>query len=904
MRISGGDEHQYRWTFGTAQFDERSQQLTISGRGVRLEPKPMKLLALFLRHAGEVVTREEILESVWENRKTVDHTISTAVGKLRKALTPACGVEIETVPRAGYRLSGHIKRAAVGRVKFSRLSLEPGLRVRARVDFTLVEQINATKYSDIWLANAESCGTLQVLKFAVDGARLGHLKREAVLNRVLIEALGERDDIARMTDANFSSPPFFLAYEYEGLNLRNWAESSRSFSRMKLSQRLELFQRICTAVAAAHGVGVLHKDIKPENILIQEGRGGDLSVKLGDFGNSELLEPEQIEQLQLTASGLAVTRDNASSPESGTILYMAPELLQTRTATVRSDIYALGMLLYQLIILDFNSTLTPGWQRAIPDPLLVEDIAIATDQEPDRRPSSVEELSNRTSSLEKRHRKLEKQKQRQENLIRSRAELSRQRARRPWVYGMIGSLTLGLVLSLLLYREAENGRQQALNFAENMQAVQRFLSEDVITRASPLGAGYDPDEGLEPILDQAAEQVDYRFENAPQVAAGLHRAFGNVFATFRSGDRAAKHFDRAIFLFQEEFGPRHDLTIQTNYDKARALILGGQYEDGQELLKETDRLASERQMKNGRIAQERAFTYGLLYAGFHDMQPALENFTKARKIFAESGRSDPDLRTRLSFAIVDALIRLNDPDGALLELNTIDIENESGLGADIEPAWLKYMSRVQRDLGETELALEYAERAAAKSTELYGEAHYQSITDLSLLAQLHARMENCSATVSISERVHELMREVYGPSHSGTLIELGNLGAKQFGCGDHDQGISNVRLAVDGLRERFGTKNRALNQFSFFLAKYLHQTGEFEESLEILNALVDRALNQTDGISLTPSELLLWQARALSSVGRARDAASALQRAISYLNSKDAELLEEIQAERSKIGMQ
>ena len=76
--------HLYRWRFGDMQFDEARLELRVSGLPVDVEQKPLQVLAQLLRHAGEVVTKEELFETVWQGRVTVDHVLATAIGKLRK----------------------------------------------------------------------------------------------------------------------------------------------------------------------------------------------------------------------------------------------------------------------------------------------------------------------------------------------------------------------------------------------------------------------------------------------------------------------------------------------------------------------------------------------------------------------------------------------------------------------------------------------------------------------------------------------------------------------------------------------------------------------------------------------------------------------------------------------------
>jgi len=782
------------------------------------------------------------------------------------------------VPRSGYRIVGDVERVAVGRVAPNRLSLAPGDPVPLRPNWILAEQINATAYSDVWLARDRSNTVQRVFKFAIDGGRLSRLKREAALNRLLSESLGERDDIAPMVDTNFSEPPFFLAYEYEGVNLREWADPGTRFTNMGIPERLELFSRICTAVSAAHGIGVLHKDIKPENILIAERADGGLNVKLGDFGNSELLESEQLERLQLTADGPAVTREADRS--SGTFMYMAPELLQTGTATVRSDIFALGVLLFQMLTGDFHRSLTPGWRREIDDELLVDDIANSTDHDPSRRPASVEQFAARIRHLEDRRAMLAQQRRDQAALEQSRRELEKQRARRPWVWGLAISLTLGLALSLYLYREAEQGRQQAEAFIDRMAAVQQFLSEDIIGRANPLAPEYDPDAGIASILDAASERIQPRFGDSPRAAAALHRSVAGAFAALRRDEPAFEHFGHARGLYAEALGPEHPTTARVGYEQADALNSSHEYERVRALLQEVDRETGMAFREYPEVAYRRAYSYARLHAGLHDIETAVEYFEQARSHYRESNLQAPNQFARLELGLVDAYIRLGQPERARTVLAELQAVHETErLPGDVRALMTKNLARVHRELGNDRQALEIAERAVEEMTALYGEAHYQTITTLSLVAQMQSRLDDCPGTLATSQKVFELMRELYGVDNSGTLIEQSNLGTKQFACDRPGEGIANLRVAIDGLNAQFGEENRAVHQISFYLAKYLHQAGQHEESLAMLDHLVEVALDKTDGLAITAAEILLWRGRVLAELGEPEKARTTLERA-------------------------
>jgi len=90
--------------FADAVFDEPSWSLTVKGRRIELEGKPLLVLLELLIHAGETVTREELLDAVWPDVHVVEASLTTAISKLRKAIDDAGGAVIQTVPKIGYRL--------------------------------------------------------------------------------------------------------------------------------------------------------------------------------------------------------------------------------------------------------------------------------------------------------------------------------------------------------------------------------------------------------------------------------------------------------------------------------------------------------------------------------------------------------------------------------------------------------------------------------------------------------------------------------------------------------------------------------------------------------------------------------------------------------------------------------
>ena len=93
------------WSFAGRTFVESSLELRVGDQPVELELKPLEVLLYLLRHAGEVVTKNELLDAVWPGLNVVEGSLSTAVYKLRKALGDADSSIVVTVPRVGYRLA-------------------------------------------------------------------------------------------------------------------------------------------------------------------------------------------------------------------------------------------------------------------------------------------------------------------------------------------------------------------------------------------------------------------------------------------------------------------------------------------------------------------------------------------------------------------------------------------------------------------------------------------------------------------------------------------------------------------------------------------------------------------------------------------------------------------------------
>src|ERR1700704_964601 len=140
------------WRFADYEFDEMRRELRARGKAVELESKPLDILLQLLLHAGEVVTKEELLESVWPDVMVVDASLATAVSKLRKAMGDEEHPVIVTVPRVGYRLAVPVYCKTVAAPAGPQLGFKVGDGVPGRVQWKLTRAMDVSGSSEVWLA--------------------------------------------------------------------------------------------------------------------------------------------------------------------------------------------------------------------------------------------------------------------------------------------------------------------------------------------------------------------------------------------------------------------------------------------------------------------------------------------------------------------------------------------------------------------------------------------------------------------------------------------------------------------------------------------------------------------------------------------------------------------------------
>jgi len=541
------------WSFGSCTLDERRLELSVDGELVAAEARPLELLVHLLHHAGELVTKDELIEAVWPGRIPSESVLTKTVAKLRQALRDEDQALIRTVYGQGYRLVAPVSvKAQADAAPVDTPDFAPGLAAGEtpplRPHWVLREKLSSGGRNEVWLARHAKTGQPRVFKFARDADGLRALKREVTVFRLLREAPGAGEHLLEILDWNLDEPPWFIECPFvAGGNLAHWCEQGGGIAAIDLSLRLALIAQAADTLAAAHDTGVLHKDVKPGNVLVDLDAQGRPLVRLADFGSGRLIDLERLARLEITRLGFTQSLDLPGDDSSGTPLYLAPELLAGQPPTLRSDIYALGVMLYQIVAGDFRRPLAPGWERDVTDPLLCEDIRACADVDPARRLADARVLAQRLRDLAARR---EQQAQVQAELARTRqlhARLERMRTRRPWLVASALLLVAGLAVSTQQWLRADKANQLALRESALAAAVNRFLTDDLLAGANPLHAGRR-DVQVSEVLARAQQQVAARFAGRPEQEAAVREAIGKAHAGLGDYDAAERELRQAVRL--------------------------------------------------------------------------------------------------------------------------------------------------------------------------------------------------------------------------------------------------------------------------------------------------------------------------------------------------------------------
>ena len=708
-----------------------------------------------------------------------------------------------------------------------------------RSSWTLAERIGEGGFGEVWLARHAS-GERRVFKFCWEASRLRALKREVTLLGILRDALGNREDIARIFDWQFEQAPYFLELEYSaGGSLPDWAEAAGGLALLPLGERLELGAQVAEAVAAAHSVGVLHKDIKPANVLVVQGGDGRPKIKLADFGLGLLERGELIDRRGKSPYGFSFAFSEADSG-AGTLGYLAPELVEGKAATVQADIYSLGVLIYQLAVGDFKRTLAPGWERGVADELLREDLASFVDGQPERRPASAREVAGKLRGLEERRQRRLEERRQQELAAAREVALAKAQHRRRWATFVAAAALLVLAVVALLALRAERAGVQAQLEAEKSEQVADFLTG--------LFVDLDPLESLggktsaRELLDGGAARLA-ELADQPEVQARLEDAIGRAYWSLGELETAFELAQRAVATRERILGPD---AVET----ARSRHLVGQV------------LCSRQQCEQGSAEMMAALGKLRRAAGYRDLIDDLVMTAYTVHVF----RGDALTASRLLEEAVERAPRLQATPLQLLYIR-------------------QRLAVAKSDLGQLEEGIAQLREALRESRELPQAPLMAAIVGVTL-AELEREAGRPEAALELAESSAAAIARDLGPEHAFLWVANATRGLALHNLGRSDEARQILAAGVERDR-RQGDRSLLAVYPLMGRAWTLHDEGRCAEAeIPLREALQISQTGQLDQDDYPAAFLHSLQASCLGREGKRNEALELFQRSIPRLEKR------------------
>jgi serine/threonine-protein kinase len=607
---------------------------------------------------------------------------------------------------------------------------------------------------------------LKVLKPGMDSEEI---LRRFRMERQILAAL-DHPNIARLLDGGTTERglPFFAMEYVEGRPIHEYCGQEG----LPVRARLELFRTVCAAVQFAHQNLVVHRDLKPANILVD----ADGTPKLLDFGIAKLLNPELAAQtLALTAAGI----------QPLTLEYASPEQIRGGHITTASDVYSLGVVLYELLT---------GRHPHRGDGCTVEEmVRRVTEVEPAAPSSAVPPRESRglagdldcivLTALRKepRHRypsveRLSEDVRRflvglpilaRKATLRYRAGKFARRHR----LGVAVASTLaaavflfGAGMGVLAFR-LEQARQRAEQERQRAEQVTAFLTG--IFEVSDPWKSSGETVTARAILDTGARRVGTDLRDQPEVQADLMETLGTIYQRLGLPDRARPLLEGSLAIRQQRLGEDDPkvadaLSILANVQEDK-----GEFQAAIGLVQRALAIRRSHYGQRHESVARSLHDLGLLFQRQGNLAVAEENLRAALALH----RSLPKTSRR---DLADSL---------------------NGLGTVL---W---------EQGRYGQAEKVAREALTLRREVFGRDHVEVAATLNLLAKILAASGKWSQAEALFRETLATRQRLYQGDHPRVAESLNNLGALLRDCGRPDEAEPLFRKALAMRRKFFGDEH-------------------------------------------------------------------------------------------------
>jgi serine/threonine protein kinase/tetratricopeptide (TPR) repeat protein len=736
-------------------------------------------------------------------------------------------------------------------------------------------------------------------------------------------ALMDHPNIAKVFDggATPSGRPYFVMELVRGVPITDFCDQAHLPPR----QRLELFIEVCLAVQHAHQKGVIHRDLKPSNVLVGA-HDGRPSVKVIDFGVAKAVGQELTDKTLFTGFAQLI----------GTPLYMSPEqVAQSLDIDTRSDVYSLGVLLYELLTgttpFDWGRLRAAGFDElrriireeepARPSTRL-STLGAAAETVSARRGTEPRKLSAIVrgeldwivmKALEKdRNRRYETANGFADDVQRYLADVpvlacppSAGYRLRKFVRRNVGAVAAGSIIAFLLVagvvgttigliraQQRAEGERQAKESAEKRLAqieVGIAVLSSVFENLDPMAEEAE-NRPLRAILgdrlDQAAAALEGEAVGDPLVVARLQDRLGRTYLGLGRGARAEALFAKAAATREAYLGPDDPLTLESRHNVAVAREQDGRRHEAIRMFEE---VRDARQRVLGPDHLDTLATLNDLGAAYGRAGRPHDSVQLLEQVRADLGRQlgeddDRTLVTRGKLATAYLAVGRHADAIALAEgvwAARVKKHGEDHAKAIAAMGSLAYVYQGGYRMKE---ALALFQRARDRIVPMLGEYHPLTLQILRHLGHMLRAYERTAEAVPLLEQVRERELMVLGGQHPSTLVTAYHLAAAYRTAGDWTKALALYQQAAAGL-ERLNFEHSHAQNILSSLSVVHEELGQLEEAERVRRlvlAVVERKggadTSERAGQLIRLASLLVQQRKPAAAEAELRRALELLER--------------------------
>ena len=729
--------------------------------------------------------------------------------------------------------------------------------------YRICESIGRGGMGEVFAAEDLPAGRRVAIKFLVYAWSAPDLRKRFTREIKTLAKL-EHPFIARLYDAGIhpGGAPYFAMEYVEGKPLDQYCRERECSAE----ERLRLFRTVCAAVQYAHAHLVVHRDLKPSNILVTQ----DGTPKLLDFGIAKQLENPDVPANQ-TQTELRLTR-----------AYAAPEQLRREPVGVYTDVYALGVILYELL------AGKPPYELERCTPLEAETM-ITGEREPEKPSASAKrmeagkdawgdldvlclkamkkEVSRRYHSVVEltqdidRYLKGEPLKARPDT-VKYRLQKFLKRNRRPVVTAaLVFTLVAGLIVffTLRLARERDRANRETAIAT----AINQFLSNDLLGRTDPFKSG-KAQESFAEVVNRASPQIDAQFSGEPAVAARLHETIARAFDNRSDYARARQEYARANDLFQRSEGPLSQDAIAV---RLRWAVLEAQSAEPGSLAR-AQSLVHEAEKSILKIAQPREdlavllpYARGAVAIAADDAQSANKNFAEALRQQRTTSSLDAVTEARLKQMVSFSYIRLDEGAKAeplLREVIGVYANKYCQDSPDVLHARSFLSMALMRQHKYADAIRETNLIYPALAAKL-GEDHHVTLAVLGTRAASEGYLGRWNDAIRDDLTMHDVAVKKQGPGAFLSVASLSDAALSQCRAGRYGEGELNARKALNESRLAMGPRAGMTGGSAYVLATCLIGINRLDEASDLLRNIDVAATAQLSGDSGVGASVALAQ---------------------------------------------